>query len=77
MLNRLRARKTLIPVALSLALMIALLEPTDNLMEAERENNFTRRLALLEEFKLLPAGIVFDEYCRRHDVPGAEWAAKL
>ena len=59
------------------ALMIALLEPTDKLMEAEREGNFTRRLALLEEFKMLPAGIVFDEYCRRHDVPGADWAAKL
>lgn len=53
------------------ALMIALLEPTDKLMEAEREGNFTRRLALLEEFKMLPAGIVFDEYCRRHDMPGA------
>ena len=59
------------------ALMIALLEPTDKLMEAEREGNFTRRLALLEEFKMLPAGIVFDEYCRRHDMPGADWAAKL
>lgn len=47
------------------ALMIALLEPTDKLMEAEREGNFTRRLALLEEFKMLPAGIVFDEYCGR------------
>ena len=46
-------------------------------MEAEREGNFTRRLALLEEFKMLPAGIVFEEYCRRHDVPGADWAAKL
>ena len=59
------------------ALMIALLEPTDKLMEAEREGNFTCRLALLEEFKMLPAGIVFDEYCRRHDMPGADWAAKL
>jgi len=26
---------------------------------------------------MLPAGIVFDEYCRRHDMPGADWAAKL
>ena len=56
------------------AILIALLEPTEQLMKAEAAGDLTRRLALLEEFKLLPAGIVFDEYCERHGVPGSDWA---
>ena len=40
--------------------MTALLEPTEHLMKAEAEEDLTRRLALQEEFKKLPAGIVFD-----------------
>ena len=55
------------------AILMALLEPTELLLRAEAEGDNTRRLALLEEFKLLPAGIVFDEYCERHGVPGADW----
>ena len=55
------------------ALLIALLEPTDILMKAEADGDLARRLALLEECKLLPAGIVFDEYCARHGVSGADW----
>lgn len=59
------------------ALLIALLEPTEQLIRAEEEGDLARRLALLEEFKLLPAGIVFDEYCARHDMPGADWTESL
>ena len=55
------------------AILMALLEPTEQLLKAEAEGDNTRRLALLEEFKLLPAGIVFEEYCERHGVPGADW----
>ena len=55
------------------AIITALLEPTEELLKAEAEGNYTRRLALLEEFKLLPSGIVFEEYCDRHGVPGADW----
>ena len=55
------------------AILMALLEPTEQLLQAEAEGDHTRRLALLEEFKLLPAGIVFEEYCSRHGVPGADW----
>ena len=55
------------------AILMALLEPTEQLLKAEAEGDLTRRLALLEEFKLLPAGIVFEEYCQRHGVPGADW----
>jgi len=56
------------------ALLIALLEPTQKLRELEAAGDFTFRLALLEEIKTLPVGAVWDEYCRRMDVPiGAAW----
>ncbi len=52
------------------ALLAALLEPATLLREAEESGDFTRRLALLEETKTLPLGAVWQEHCRRHDVPG-------
>lgn len=56
------------------ALLIALLEPTPQLRELEAEGDFTTRLALLEELKTLPAGAVWDYYCRQQDVPpGMAW----
>jgi L-rhamnose isomerase len=56
------------------ALLMALLEPTDRLLHAERNGDFTERLALLEEAKTLPFGAVWDEYCRRAEVPtGLGW----
>ena len=54
-------------------LMTALLEPTEHLAKAEAEEDLTRRLALQEEFKMLPAGIVFNEYCERHGVKASNW----
>jgi L-rhamnose isomerase len=59
------------------ALLTALLEPTEHLLRAEAEGDLTRRLALLEEFRYLPAGIVFEEYCARHEMPGARWMETL
>ena len=59
------------------ALLLALLEPSKQLREAETHSNFTARLALLEEAKSLPWGAVWDEFCRRHNVPaGAAWLPK-
>ena len=56
------------------ALLIALLEPASKLREAEAAGDFTTRLALLEEAKTLPFGAIWDEYCKRHNVPvGACW----
>ena len=56
------------------ALLIALLEPTSKLRELEAAGDYTQRLALLEEIKTLPFGAVWDEYCRRQNVPaGAKW----
>lgn len=56
------------------ALLRALLEPTNELIEAENSRNFTTRLALLEEQKSLPWQAVWDMYCERHNVPtGRNW----
>jgi L-rhamnose isomerase len=55
------------------AILMALLEPTELLMQAEAGGDLTRRLALLEECRLLPAGAVFEEYCSRHHMRGADW----
>ena len=59
------------------ALLLALLEPSKQLREAEANGNFTARLALLEEAKSLPWGAVWSEFCRRCNVPaGAAWLAE-
>jgi len=53
------------------ALLLALLEPTAKLREAENAFNFTARLALVEEVKTLPMGAVWDYYCLKQGVPVA------
>jgi len=59
------------------ALLLALLEPTAMLRQAEADGDFTSRLALLEETKTLPSGAVWDYYCLRADVPvGGTWLAE-
>jgi L-rhamnose isomerase len=56
------------------ALLIALLEPTARLRELEAANNFTARLAMLEELKSLPWGAIWDFYCVQQEVPpGLAW----
>ena len=50
------------------ALLIALLEPSCA-KEAEKAFDFTSRLALQEASKTLPWGVVWDEFCKRKDVP--------
>ena len=51
------------------ALLLALLEPVDRLREFEVANDYTARLALMEETKSLPAGPVWDYYCAQQNVP--------
>lgn len=59
-------------------LLIGLLEPTDRLRAAELEGDFTTRLALQEEMKSFAFGAVWDEYCRRHEVPvGPAWLDEI
>jgi L-rhamnose isomerase len=56
------------------ALLLALLEPIDQLRSLELEGDFTARLALQEELKTMPFGAVWDHYCLQSEVPvGGAW----
>jgi len=60
------------------ALLMALLEPSDELKRAELEADFTTRLALMEEQKTMPFGAVWDHYCQTSNVPvGRDWLTKI
>jgi L-rhamnose isomerase len=54
------------------ALLIALLEPVQMLRELELADNYTARLAMLEELKTMPYGAVWDYYCIKMEVPPAQ-----
>ena len=54
------------------AMLLALLEPKDLLLNYEENRNFFERLATLELMKTKPFGAVWDYYCLRNDVPVAE-----
>ncbi|MCB9078443.1 MAG: L-rhamnose isomerase [Anaerolineaceae bacterium] len=51
------------------ALLLALLEPIDQLRDLENSGDYTGRLALLEELKGLPFGAIWDYHCLQQDVP--------
>ncbi len=51
------------------ALLLALLEPVDQMRELDVSGDFTQRLALLEELKGLPFGAVWDYVCLQQEVP--------
>lgn len=56
------------------ALLMALLEPTDELKRLEAEGDFTARLAFMEEQKTMPFGAIWDHYCETQNVPvGRAW----
>lgn len=59
------------------ALLLAMLRPMEELKKLEYEGNTTKRLALLEEVKMLPAGLVWDYFCETQNVPGREWIKDL
>ncbi len=60
------------------ALLIALLEPANQLRAAETKFDFTSRLAMLEELKSLPWHAVWDYYCIKKGVPtGIDWLADV
>ncbi len=52
------------------SLLLALLEPREQLRAAELAGDYTTRLALLEQAKALPWSIVWEEFCQRNQVPG-------
>ncbi len=51
------------------ALLMALVEPIEELRELEIAGNYTRRLAMLEALKGLPFGAVWDYVCAQQGVP--------
>jgi len=51
------------------ALLMALLEPIDEMRKLEINGDYTKRLALLEELKGMPFGAVWDRHCLMQDVP--------
>lgn len=60
------------------ALLLALLAPIDRLRAAELEGDYTTRLALLEEARMLPAGAVWDWHCERQGAPvGEAWLGEV
>ena len=60
------------------ALLLALVAPIDKLKQLEAEGDYTSRLALMEDAKVLPAGAVWDYYCQKMDVPvGEAWLAEV
>ncbi len=56
------------------ALLAALLEPIEKMRAAENSGDYTSRLAMLEEAKVLPVGAVWDYYCLTSETPvGRAW----
>ena len=56
------------------ALLIALLEPTETMLKAELDMDFTQRLVMLEELKTMPWAAIWDYYCVQQNVPvGISW----
>jgi len=60
------------------ALLYALLLPHDGMKKLQDEGNFTKLLALNEEFKTYPFGAVWDRFCERSGTPvREEWLAEI
>ena len=55
--------------AMRKALLFALLQPIDQLLEYEESGNGYAAMALLEQQAVLPLGFVWDEACAREQVP--------
>lgn len=60
--------------AFSKAMLNALLQPDAELIKLQDEGNFTKKMMLMEEAKMMPLSDVWEEYCKRQNVEsGAEW----
>ncbi|MDT8860162.1 L-rhamnose isomerase [Alkalihalobacillus sp. MEB130] len=54
------------------ALLFAMLMPNEQLKQLQDNGDYTKRLALLEEFKTYPFGAIWNEYCEQMNVPVKE-----
>ncbi|MCC5843118.1 MAG: L-rhamnose isomerase [Verrucomicrobia bacterium] len=60
------------------AMLYARLDPSALLKDLERQGRLTERLALMEEFKSMPFGAVWDVLCEQAGVPvGSEWLSEM
>jgi L-rhamnose isomerase len=60
------------------AILAALLEPTDLIKKAEAEGDYATRLALMEEFRNLPAMAVYNQFCLDQGVPaGSDYLPEI
>ena len=60
------------------SILYALLQPWEMLLEYEESGKNFQRLALLEELKSLPFGVIWDYYCSKMNVPeGTSWINKM
>ncbi|WP_240662984.1 L-rhamnose isomerase [Acidilutibacter cellobiosedens] len=50
-------------------LMFALLLPNDELKKLQEEEDFTKRLVLMEELKSYPFGDIWNYHCHINNVP--------
>lgn len=56
------------------ALLIALLEPVEKLKQIEETGDYFKRLAMLEEMKSMPWGVVWDHLCEKTGIAhGLGW----
>lgn len=59
------------------SLLLALLQPLKEWETLEAEGDFTARLAAMENFKTLPFGAIWEEFCDRQETPGDQkWLAE-
>jgi len=60
------------------AFLLALLQPQGELLRAEAEGDYFRRLALFEDAKTLPSGAVWDRFCLESGTPlDGEWPGEV
>ena len=60
------------------AVLCALLEPIEKLKSLENKEDYSSRLAYLEEIKTLPFGFIWDYYCYINNVPtGDNWIEEV
>lgn len=59
-------------------LLFALLQPNGELKELQNKDDWTTLMVLQEELKTAPFGEVWEEYCRREEVPAdGEWLPRV
>ena len=58
--------------------LIAMLQPYDKLLDYEENQQYFQRLAMLEDIKSMPWGEIWQEYCRRMNVPNdLDWISEV